>query len=736
MAETFPSGGRTRLARLAAFLTGRFASWVGVAFWLAVVAVAIPFATKIGSVESSRLTEFLPSGAASTAALLLDRNFPSGRALQAEIVFYRKSGLSARDEAIVGNDKRDLQAALPRSIGPPSALVYAPDRAAAVMTVPVPGNEQTVQHTVTEMRSILGDGTGGLEIRVTGDAAIQADLLGAFSGADTFLLVVTASLVAVLLAATYRSPVLWLVPLACVGIAEAIAQAVIYGLGQAGLTVNGESATLVTVIVFGAGTDYALLLTARYREELRNHDSHRTAMMVAWRRAAPAVVASAITVAATLACLLLARLDIITDFGIVGIVGVLSAAFVVLGAYPALLLVMGRGVFWPAVPRRVPGFVQRGPWAALARIVSQGRRPVWIAGLVLLGCAGVGLIKVNTNVSTLSELPPSAPSSEGYALLAGNFPRGEVSPVDVVVTDARDVPAVRRAFGKLPITAALGPVERAGHLARFDLILAVTPTGSRAFAAIRELRATASAVAGTHVLVGGQSAEDLDTASASHRDTLVIVPTVLAVVLIVLWILLRALLGPVLVVVTVVVTFAAALGIAAAIFVPLLDLPGIDPTVPLLTFVFLVALGIDYNIFLLTRIREEVMRSGVTVGVRAGVASTGGVLTSAGIILAGTFSVLAVLPIVASREIGIVVAIGVLADTFLVRTILVPTLAVDLGAPILVADPRAGHDAEKVNRHRMRQGHPLRTDPPQSLGAPVRRGRSSSSSNWRSPPTW
>ena len=249
----------------------------------------------------------------------------------------------------------------------------------------------------------------------------------------------------------------------------------------------------------------------------------------------------------------------------------------------------------------------------------------------------------------------------------------------MVVTDARDVPPIRRAFGKLPITAALGPVERAGHLARFDLILAVTPTGSRAFAAIRELRATASAVAGTHVLVGGQSAEDLDTASASHRDTLVIVPTVLAVVLIVLWVLLRALLGPVLVMVTVVVTFAAALGIAAAIFVPLLDLPGIDPTVPLLTFVFLVALGIDYNIFLLTRMREEVMRSGVTVGVRTGVASTGGVLTSAGIILAGTFSVLAILPIVASKEIGIVVAIGVLADTFLVRTILVPTLAVDLG---------------------------------------------------------
>ncbi len=649
-------------------------------FWLAVVAVAIPFASKIGSVETSGLTEFLPSGAPSTTAMQLDREFPSGRAPQAEIVFYRSSGLSARDMALAENAARRLKARMPRAIGTPSHLLYAPDRAAAVMSVPVLGNENALQHTVDQMRGVLGNGTGGLEVRVTGDAAIQADLLGAFSGTDTFLLIATAALVAVLLAATYRSPVLWLVPLACVGVAEAIAQAVIYGLGHTGLTVNAESASLVTVIVFGAGTDYALLLTSRYREELRHHASYRIAMMVAWRRAAPAIIASALAVVATLACLLMAQLKIVTDFGVVGIVGVLSAALVVLGAYPALLLVAGRGVFWPAVPRHAPEFVQRGPWAKMARVVSQGRRPVWISGLALLGCASVGLLTVNTNVSTLSELSPSAPSVQGYTLLGRTFPPGEVSPVDVVVTDKKDVSVVRRAFARLPITAALGPVERAGSLTRFDLVLAVKPTGRTGFAAIRELRATGSAVASTHVIIGGQSAEDYDTALASHRDTLVIVPSVLAVVLIVMWALLRALLGPVLVVATVIMTFLAALAIASVIFVPLLHLPGIDPTVPLLTFVFLIALGIDYNIFLLTRIREEVMRRGVTAGVRVGVASTGGVLTSAGIILAGTFSMLAILPIAASREIGIVVAIGVLIDAFIVRTILLPTLIVDVGA--------------------------------------------------------
>lgn len=671
--------GDGRIQRLATLVTGPLASWLGVTFWLLVVAAAIPFATKLGSIETSRLTEFLPSGAQSTRALELDQRFPSGRALDAEVVFFRNTGLTATDLAQANADRVRLSARLSNAIGPPSGVISAPDRKVAVMTVPVPGNESAIERTLTEVRSTLGDGTGGLEIRVTGEAAIQADLLGAFSGASTLLLVATAGLVVLLLAATYRSPVLWVVPIACVGIAEALAQAIIYGLGRAGVTVNGQSTALVTVIVFGAGTDYALLLTARYREELRRHSEHRVAMMVAWRRAAGAIAASALTVAATLACLLPADLTLTADFGVVGIVGVLCAAVVVLGAYPALLLVMGRGIFWPAVPRPAPEFVQRGPWASLGRLVSRGRRPVWVAGFVLLGGAAIALITVDTNVSSLSELSSSAASVQGYALLEGNFPAGEVSPVDVIVTDSAYVPAVRNALAHLPVTAALGPAERTAGMARFDLILSVTPTGNVGFAAVREIRTAAAAVAGNHVVIGGQTAEDLDTSTASHHDTLFIVPAALAVVLIVLWLVLRAALGPLVVVATVVVTFAAALGLGSAIFVPLLGLPGIDPTVPLLTFVFLVALGVDYNIFLLTRVREEVKLHGITVGVRNGVANTGGVLTSAGLILAGTFSVLAILPIVASREIGIVVAIGVLADTFLVRTILLPMLVADLG---------------------------------------------------------
>jgi RND superfamily putative drug exporter len=247
-----------------------------------------------------------------------------------------------------------------------------------------------------------------------------------------------------------------------------------------------------------------------------------------------------------------------------------------------------------------------------------------------------------------------------------------------VVTHATSLTAVQGALARLPITAAMTPVERAQGMARFDVILSVSPTGETGFAAVRALRSAATAAAGDGVLVGGQTAQDLDTSTASHHDIFVIVPAVLAVVLLVLWLVLRALASPFLVVITVVVTFGSALGLTSAVIVPLIGLPGIDPTVPLLTFVFLVALGIDYNIFLLTRVREEVLRLGPVAGVRAGVASTGGVLTSAGLVLAGTFSVLALLPVAASREIGIVVAMGVLADTFLVRTILVPTMAADL----------------------------------------------------------
>ncbi len=696
-ASDTPTKFQRRIARLAELVTGRMASWAGVVFWLAVVGVAVPFANRLGSVETSRLTEFLPSGAQSTRALELDRAFPSGRSLSAEVVFYRASGLTPADLSLAAHDSRRLVAELASAVGTPSGLVEASDGKAAVVTVPVPGDENAVDRTVSEVRAVVGNGGQGLEIRVTGEAAIQADLFNSFSGADTFLLVATAILVAVLLAGTYRSPVLWLVPLMSVGIAEAVAQAAVYGLARGGLTVNGQSAALVTVIVFGAGTDYALLLTARYREELRHYPRHQLAMLVAWRRSAPAIVASSLTVSAALACLLPARLNLTADFGAVGIVGVLSAVVVLLGAYPALLLVMGRGVFWPAVPRHAPGFVQRGPWAWLGRVVSRGNRPVWISGLVLLGFAGVGLFTVDTNVSSISELPSTAPSVQGYDLLTGNFPAGEVSPVDVVVTDARYLGATRGALARLPVTAALGPVQRAGNMADFDLVLAVSPTGNKGFAAVRQIRRAAAEVAGDHVVVGGETAEDLDTAVASHHDIVIIVPSVLAVVLFVLWLVLRALLGPVLVVVTVIVTFGAALGLTSALFVPLLHLPGTDPTVPILTFVFLVALGTDYNIFLLTRMREEVLRRGSTAGVDTGVATTGGVLTSAGVVLAGTFAVLAVLPVVASREIGIVVALGVLADTFLVRTVLVPMLAADLGRRFWWPTP-VGRKRDERNR--------------------------------------
>lgn len=665
--------------RLAALVTGRLASWLGVGFWVVVVAASAPFAAKLGSVESSRLSELLPAGAPSTEAARLDARFPSGRALPAEIVFFSRSGLRPVDLALAREELARARSKLGRTSGPASPLTLSANGKAAVAVVGVPGNEDQVQRSIKALRSALAGGAPGLEVQVTGQAAVEADLLATFSGADEKLLVATALLVAFLLAATYRSPLLWLVPLATIALAEAVARAVMYGLARGGLAVNVDSASLVTVVVFGAGTDYALLLTARYREELQRQDDHRLAMRTAWRRVAPVVAASSLTVAVTLASLLLAHETLVSGFGVVGEVGVLSAGVVVLAAYPSLLLVLGKGIFWPMVPRRAAGAVQHGMWARVARFVSRGTRPVWVSALVLLGGAAAGLVSANTNVSALSELPPSAPSVRGYNLLASSFPPGEVFPVDVVMTNAARLGTLRRALRDLKVTASLGPVERSGSMARFDLVLAVSPNGPHAWGTIRTLRSVASEVAPGQVLVGGQTAEDLDSAAASHHDIFVVVPLVLAVVLLVLCLVLRALLGPVLVVAAMVVTFGAALGVTSAVFVPLLHLPGIDPAVPLLGFVFLMALGADYSIFLLTRMREDVLALGARDGVRAAVASTGPVLTSAGVVLAGTFAVLAVLPVVASREIGIAVALGVLADTVLVRTVVLPQLATELG---------------------------------------------------------
>jgi RND superfamily putative drug exporter len=639
--------------------------------------VAAPFAFRIGSAESNDILALLPSSAQSTQALRLDRQFPSGRNLEAIVVFRRNSGLTAADRTLITRTASRVDQARINGTAPAGSVIYSPDNKAALFIVPVAPNQQELVGAVADLRRTIPSG-GGLQSEVTGTGAFNADLFSSFSGVDFKLLVVTAGLVIVLLLVTYQSPFLWAIPLVGVGIAVILADATVYALARAGLTVTGESVGLLTVVVFGAGTDYALLLTARYREELRRHIRRDDAMAAALRAVSASIVSSSVTVAAALACLLAASFNVSRSFGIVGAVGVMAALLAMLTVYPALLVSCSRRVFWPRIPRT--GSVEpthRGAWAKIGQFISAHPRPYWIGAVALLGVLSLGLITTNTSITTLDDLPTSAGSVRGAKLLTASFPAGETTPADVVVTNPARLSDVRAALARAPGVSALGAVERVDNLARFDVIFSSAATGDKAFSRIVALRRIADQASGGAVLVGGQTAQDYDLAQVSHRDQFVVIPLVLVVVMAVLMLLLRALVGPLLVTLTVVGTYAASLGACSVIFTSILGYPGVDPTVPLLGFVFLVALGVDYNVFLLGRVSQEVSYLGAVDGVTRGLAATGGVLTSAGLILAGTFSVLSILPLLPSKEIGVLVAFGVLLDTLVVRTILVPSLAID-----------------------------------------------------------
>jgi RND superfamily putative drug exporter len=660
-------------------VVGRHTRWAVLGIWVAAAGACLPFALHIGSVESNDILILLPSRAQSTEVLRLERRFPSGNDLQAVVVFHRAAGLSQADrQAVLQSLARVRRARIPGT-GEPSGVVPAPDGKVALFTLPVTPDQKTLVSAIGLLRRSI-HAPPGVQVEVTGTAGFMSDLFASFAGVDLELLIATAALVVILLLITYQSPALWMVPLVVVALALVVVYAVAYGLAREGVTVTGENVGLLTVIVFGSGTDYALLLTARYKEELRRRHDRRTAMALALRGALPSIAASAATVAAALACLGVAGFNVTRSFGLLGAMGIGVSFLAMVTAYPALLVACSRRVFWPRIPREGhPEPAERGVWASIAKALAANPRRYWVASGALLAALGIGLVTVNTSVTTLDDLPATSSSVRGARLLFDSFPAGLTAPVDVVVTDPSTVSSVRAAIARAEGGSSIGPAERAGNLTRFEVVPGSVPSGSKAFAYIRRLRVAATRASHGTALVGGQTAQDYDLSVVSRQDERAVVPLVLAVVLLVLLLLLRAVVGPLAVLASVVLSLAAALGTGAAMFTSILGFPGVDPTVPLLSFVFLVALGVDYNVFLLGRISQEVRRHGTSAGVVQGLAMTGSVLTSAGVILAGTFSVLVILPLLPSKEIGLVVAFGVLLDTLLVRTILVPALAIDLG---------------------------------------------------------
>jgi putative drug exporter of the RND superfamily len=672
---------RTAMRRIAGLPSGRRTKWVVLAFWVAVVAVAGPLAGKLTGAQKNDASEWLPKNAESTQVIELAKRFTTSTTVPAVVVYEHAGRITPADQARAAADAKRF-AGLPQVTGRVIGPIPAQDGRALQVVVPIKmGSDgwNDLAPVVKDLRSIAH--TGGGSVYVTGPAGYAADFSKVFSGFDSTLLYITAAIVIVILLFTYRSPVLWLLPLACVFVALTAAQAVIYLLAShAGLTVNGQSAFILTVLVFGAGTDYALLLIARYREELRRHADRHQAMAVALRRAGPAILASGSTVMLSLLCLLVAELSSTKSLGPVMAIGIAVGLGAMLTLLPALLVIVGRWMFWPVRPTLGSAEpTERGLWARMGRSMARRPRLVWVVTAVALGAMALGLTGLKASgLQNRDAFRTTVDSVTGEQALDRHFPAGAGDPVQVI-GNADASQQLRSAVAGTPgVTGVTTPVVKDG-LAYIEGTLTSSSDSQAAFRTVDRLRAEVHAIPAADAKVGGGAAVNLDIQRASRHDRNLVVPLVLAVVLVILAVLLRALVAPLLLIATVVLSFAAALGVSSLVFDHLFGFAGADASLPLWVFVFLVALGVDYNIFLMTRVQEEARDHGTRQGALLGLAATGGVITSAGLVLAGTFVALATLPLVFVTELGFAVAFGVLLDTFVVRSVLVTALNLDLG---------------------------------------------------------
>jgi putative drug exporter of the RND superfamily len=663
---------------------GRRAKWAVLVFWLVLVAVAGPLSGKLMGAEKNDTSSWLPSNAQSTQVINLRSQVVSPNVFAAVVVYDRPTGLTAADKAKVAGDIADFGRVNGALKGQVTGPVPAADGKAAQVIVPVnlgSGGYNAAGPAADSLRSIASSGANGMTVHVTGPLGFAADSGNAFKGIDGTLLYAALAVVIGLLLLTYRSPVLWLLPVISAGVALVTAQALIYLLAaHAGLTVNAQSAGILDVLVFGAGTDYALLLTARYREELRRHENRHAAMAVALRRAGPAIVASAGTVIISLLTLSLADLNSTKSMGPVLAIGVAVSLLAMMTLLPALLVITGRWVFWPAKAEYGSDEpTTRGVWARVGNSIAVRPRVVWIATAVVLGAiavAGTGLQAHGlTNAQSFRGHPDSV---AGQTVLDQHFSGGAGQPVQVFGSPSSGpqlAAALRSVDG---LTAVTKPVTVVGH-SYLEATLTSAPDSQAAYDAVTQARAATAAVPGADAIVGGNTAVNLDVQQAAAHDRTLIIPIILAVVFVILVLLLRALIAPIVLIATVVLSFGTALGISALFFNHVFNFDAADTSFPLFLFVFLVALGIDYNIFLMTRVREESAHQGPRRGAITGLSVTGGVITSAGAVLAGTFAVLSTLPVTFLTEIGFAVAVGVLLDTIIVRSVLVTALNLDLG---------------------------------------------------------
>jgi putative drug exporter of the RND superfamily len=662
----------------------RFGKWVVLVLWLAMLAVLGPFAGQLNSVLNNEQASWLPGDAESVEVIALAEPFRARAEVPTIVVYEKPGGFDEADLAtIAGHAERFAGLALVESdvVGP--VLSREPTPEAARVIVPVKAGDDIMEKlpgVVDELRDIAGDGAGGMDVHISGPGGMAADQANSFAGIDRTLLLPALAVVIVMLLLTYRSPVLWLLPVIAAVAALVTSRGIVYLIAEnSDLTVNTQSAAIMMVLVFGAGTDYALLLVARYREELRRHADRHEAMAIALRRAGPTILASAATVAAGLLCLLFADLNSTAALGSVAAIGIGIAVLSMLTLLPALLVIFGRWVFWPARPAYgSTDHIATSRWARLGQTIARRPRLTWVATTLALGVVALGTLGLEanglTNAGTFTGKPDSV---VGQQVLAEHFPAGAGQPIQVVASADRADQVRTRFAGVDGIESVTDPVVRDG-LAYLEGVTGVVPDSPEARATVHRVRDALRGVDGT-VKVGGVTAIRVDTVAGDVRDRTLIIPIVLGVVFLILAGLLRSVLAPVLLIATVVLSFFVALGISALFFEHVFGFDGATAAFPLFVFVFLVALGVDYNIFLMTRVHEEAKQWGTRRGTLIGLSATGGVITSAGLVLAGTFAVLTTIPLVFIVELGFAVAVGVLIDTFIVRAVLVTALTLDIG---------------------------------------------------------
>jgi RND superfamily putative drug exporter len=716
--QTATAPGRRRIVWVFAALA--------VLFFL-VGAAGLPYQGKLADVQKNDNSAWLPGSADSTKVANAQEKFTAVQSIPGFVVYERDGALTPADRKWIAGNVAKFKAVK----GVSADEVGLPEFRSNVAAISVPligkdnGTAVKGPDLVDTEKKVLdvarAAAPAGLAIHSAGSGGLLVAFIDTFSGLDSTLLLAAGAVVVVILLLVYRSPILWAYPLVCALLALGAASLVVYHLAKNGtITVNGQSQGIMSVLVIGAGTDYALLLVSRYREELHEYESRIRAMRAAWKGAAPPIAASAATVILGVLCLTFAEMNSTKGLGPVCAIGIGCTVLIMLTVLPAILVLSGRWIFWPKRPNpdhRTDILEVHGVWGRFAQSLARHRRRGWAgAGLLLVVCAS-GIFTLKTAGLTTADSFTNTPDAlVGQRIYDANFNKGAGAPVvvltnvgkaDEVIAAVKQVRGVDPAAGGVCVAidyqkAAAYLREHPGAAALADgacappqyqvptrdgktLVDATLTSGydsGAAYDSVNEIRDAVGKISGADALVGGQSAVNVDIQTASHHDNNLIIPIVLAVILVVLAIVLRALVVPLILIGTVVLSFAASLGVSAVVFNHVFHFANADPGFPLFAFVFLVALGIDYNIFLMTRVREEAVEHGTRQGLIRGLTVTGGVITSAGLVLAATFTVLGVLPIVAFAEVGFTVAFGVLLDTIVVRSILVPALGHEIGKKI------------------------------------------------------